>query len=68
MAATGERTIRGDEPRYIRLHARDNVAIVANDFGRKNLYHNLGVVNGRVRFKDVARDAGVEEVFPPRLP
>ncbi len=35
--------------------------LVANDFGRKNLYHNLGVVNGRVRFKDVAHEAGVED-------
>jgi galactarate dehydratase len=33
MDATGERTIRGDEPRYIRLNVRDNVAIVVNDFG-----------------------------------
>ena len=32
--------------------------LVANDFGRKNLYHNLGLVNGRVRFKDVAHEAG----------
>jgi Tfp pilus assembly protein PilF/peroxiredoxin len=35
--------------------------LVANDFGRKNLYHNLGMVDGRVRFKDVAREAGVED-------
>jgi len=35
--------------------------LVANDFGRKNLYHNLGLVNGRVRFKDVAHEAGVED-------
>jgi Tfp pilus assembly protein PilF/peroxiredoxin len=35
--------------------------LVANDFGRKNLYHNLGLVNGHVRFKDVAREAGVED-------
>ena len=35
--------------------------LVANDFGRKNLYHNLGRVDGRVRFKDVAREAGVED-------
>ncbi len=35
--------------------------VVANDFGRKNLYRNLGLVNGRVRFKDVAREAGVED-------
>jgi len=35
--------------------------LVANDFGRKNLYHNLGLVNGRVRFKDVAHEAGVDD-------
>ncbi len=35
--------------------------LVANDFGRKNLYRNLGLVDGRVRFKDVAREAGVED-------
>jgi len=35
--------------------------LVANDFGRKNLYHNLGLVNGRLRFKDVAHEAGVED-------
>ncbi len=35
--------------------------LVANDFGRKNLYHNLGLVNGHVRFKDVAHEAGVED-------
>jgi Tfp pilus assembly protein PilF/peroxiredoxin len=35
--------------------------LVANDFGRKNLYHNLGVVDGQVRFKDVAAAAGVED-------
>ena len=35
--------------------------LVANDFGRKNLYHNLGLVDGRVRFKDVAGEAGVED-------
>ncbi|PYQ95745.1 MAG: hypothetical protein DMF97_16490, partial [Acidobacteria bacterium] len=27
--------------------------LVANDFGRKNLYHNEGIVNGQPRFKDV---------------
>ncbi len=31
---------------------------VANDFGRKNLYHN----NGHGTFTDVAREAGVEDV------
>ncbi len=35
--------------------------LVANDFGRKNLYHNEGLVNGRVRFRDVAARAGVED-------
>ena len=35
--------------------------LVANDFGRKNLYRNLGPVNGRIRFTDVAREAGVED-------
>jgi tetratricopeptide (TPR) repeat protein/peroxiredoxin len=34
---------------------------VANDFGRKNLYRNDGLVNGQVRFKDVAGPAGVED-------
>ena len=35
--------------------------LVANDFGRKNLYHNEGVSNGHVHFKDVAPAAGVED-------
>jgi Tfp pilus assembly protein PilF/peroxiredoxin len=35
--------------------------LVANDFGRKNLYHNEGRVGGQVRFKDVAAEAGVED-------
>jgi Tfp pilus assembly protein PilF/peroxiredoxin len=35
--------------------------LVANDFGRKHLYHNEGLVNGQVRFKDVAGPAGVED-------
>jgi Tfp pilus assembly protein PilF/peroxiredoxin len=35
--------------------------LVANDFGRKNLYHNNGIVNGKVRFRDVAAPAGVED-------
>ena len=34
---------------------------VANDFGRKNLYHNEGMKNGKVTFKDVAAPAGVED-------
>jgi Tfp pilus assembly protein PilF/peroxiredoxin len=35
--------------------------LVANDFGRKNLYHHEGMTNGRARFKDVAGPAGVED-------
>ena len=35
--------------------------VVANDFGRKNLYHNLGRREGRVTFEDVAAQAGVED-------
>ena len=35
--------------------------MVANDFGRKNLYHNLGRRDGRVTFEDVAAQAGVED-------
>jgi len=35
--------------------------LVANDFGRKHLYHNEGLVNGQVRFRDVAGPAGVED-------
>ncbi len=35
--------------------------LVANDFGRKNLYHNEGSKDGRVTFKDVAATAGVED-------
>ena len=33
--------------------------LVANDFGTKNLYRNLGLRDGRVRFEDVAASAGV---------
>jgi Flp pilus assembly protein TadD/peroxiredoxin len=33
--------------------------LVANDFGRKNLYHNEGMKDGKVTFKDVAAKAGV---------
>jgi tetratricopeptide (TPR) repeat protein len=33
--------------------------LVANDFGTKNLYHNLGRRDGQVRFEDVAAAAGV---------
>jgi Tfp pilus assembly protein PilF/peroxiredoxin len=35
--------------------------LVANDFGRKNLYHNEGRKAGRVTFRDVAAEAGVED-------
>ena len=35
--------------------------LVANDFGRKNLYRNLGQVNGQVRFQDVTDSAGVAD-------
>ena len=33
--------------------------LVANDFGTKNLYHNLGRRDGKVTFEDVAASAGV---------
>jgi Tfp pilus assembly protein PilF/peroxiredoxin len=32
--------------------------LVANDFGTKNLYHSLGVRDGKVKFEDVAAAAG----------
>jgi Flp pilus assembly protein TadD len=32
---------------------------VANDFGTKNLYHNLGLRDGKVRFEEVSEKAGV---------
>ena len=35
--------------------------LVANDFGRKNLYHNEGAKGGKVSFKDVTAAAGVED-------
>jgi Tfp pilus assembly protein PilF/peroxiredoxin len=35
--------------------------VVTNDFGRKNLYHNLGLRDGRVRFEDVSAKAGIED-------
>jgi len=35
--------------------------LVANDFGRKNLYHNRGRRDGKVTFEDVAAAAGVED-------
>ena len=35
--------------------------LVANDFGRKNLYHNEGMKDGKVTFKDVAAAAGMED-------
>jgi tetratricopeptide (TPR) repeat protein len=36
--------------------------LVANDFGRKNLYRNNGRRDGRVTFTDLAGEAGVEDV------
>ena len=33
--------------------------LVANDFGTKNLYHNLGRRDGTVKFEDVAASAGL---------
>jgi Tfp pilus assembly protein PilF/peroxiredoxin len=33
--------------------------LVSNDFGTKNLFHNLGRRDGQVRFEDVAAKAGV---------
>src|SRR5438067_3695473 len=33
--------------------------LIANDFGTKNLYHNLGPRDGKVTFEDVAASAGV---------
>jgi tetratricopeptide (TPR) repeat protein len=35
--------------------------VVTNDFGRKNLYHNLGRRDGKVTFEDVSRKAGIED-------
>ncbi len=35
--------------------------VVANDFGRKNLYHNRGRQGGRVTFEDVTKAAGLED-------
>ncbi len=35
--------------------------LVANDFGRKNLFHNDGAKGGRSLFKDVAGQAGAED-------
>jgi len=35
--------------------------LVANDFGRKNLYRHGGLVNGQVHFSDRAAVAGVED-------
>jgi tetratricopeptide (TPR) repeat protein len=35
--------------------------LVANDFGRKNLYRNRGERDGKVTFEDVAAQAGVED-------
>jgi Tfp pilus assembly protein PilF/peroxiredoxin len=36
--------------------------VVANDFGRKNLYHNEGSKNGTVTFTDVTAQAGVDDL------
>src|SRR6266699_2871176 len=35
--------------------------LVANDFGRKNLYHNRGLRDGKVTFEEVSAQAGVED-------
>jgi tetratricopeptide (TPR) repeat protein len=35
--------------------------VATNDFGRKNLYRNLGSKEGHVTFEDVAAQAGVED-------
>jgi Flp pilus assembly protein TadD/peroxiredoxin len=35
--------------------------VVTNDFGRKNLYHNLGRKDGKVTFEDVSARAGIED-------
>jgi len=35
--------------------------VATNDFGRKNLYHNLGPHDGKVRFEGVEGKAGVED-------
>ena len=35
--------------------------LVANDFGRKSLYHNLGLHDGKVTFEEVSAQAGVED-------
>jgi Tfp pilus assembly protein PilF/peroxiredoxin len=35
--------------------------LVANDFGRKNLYRNRGLRDGKVTFEDVAAPAGIED-------
>jgi tetratricopeptide (TPR) repeat protein len=35
--------------------------VVTNDFGRKNLYRNLGLREGKGRFEEVAAKAGVED-------
>jgi Flp pilus assembly protein TadD/peroxiredoxin len=35
--------------------------LVANDFGRKNLYRNRGIRDGKATFEDVAGKAGVED-------
>ena len=35
--------------------------LVSNDFGRKHLYHNEGLKDGKVTFRDVTAAAGVED-------
>ena len=35
--------------------------LVANDFGRKNLYHNEGLRDGKVTFKEVTVEAGLSD-------
>jgi Tfp pilus assembly protein PilF/peroxiredoxin len=35
--------------------------LVANDFGRKNLYHNRGRRDGKVTFEDVTARSGIED-------
>ena len=35
---------------------------VANDYGRNNLYRNESMPDGQIRFVDVAKEAGVEDI------
>jgi Tfp pilus assembly protein PilF len=64
--ATGESGLEAGNDRYHFAAAwadYDNDGwpdlLVANDFGTKNLYHNLGRRDGKVTFQDVAAAAGV---------